>query len=250
MVQLTVDGYLESGIMKPMESARQIFLRTQLNDIFATLESGGLKSYLADLQWIEWDEYPNEGVKCYLSFDGQEFYFALVPYGPSANPRKWYLRLYPKGDVSVDLSDMSWLAVLKALAKWSDEVSQQLRAPDLWSLESIHDQTIGFISGHVDQHSFEPFTAEEKVQIRRALSEADRKIREEFRPSHGEADYIRERLDYLAMAIDRLNRFDWKGVLWETGITIAVELALDSVGVGILFGLIKASFTQILRLRS
>jgi hypothetical protein len=67
-------------------------------------------------------------------------------------------------------------------------------------------------------------------------------IAEEFNPTQEQLQFINERLDYLAKAVDRLNRFDWTGLAISIVVSIAVNLSVDTEGGRVLFTLFKAAF--------
>jgi len=70
------------------------------------------------------------------------------------------------------------------------------------------------------------FSEEEKTQIRIILQQFKVTIINEFNPTDAQFHQITERLDHLAESVDKLNRFDWKGVAINTILTVALEPSL------------------------
>ena len=99
------------------------------------------------------------------------------------------------------------------------------QTPDLWA-ELQKQNTITDLTGQADDQ-YTPFTVEQKRQIRLGLNEVRLLIQKEFEPSEDEMNVVTNRLDYLADALDRLNKFDWKSVLMGTIISVSTALAFS-----------------------
>jgi hypothetical protein len=72
------------------------------------------------------------------------------------------------------------------------------------------------------------FTEQEREQLRIAITNFHLLVVKTFAPEVEQARDIAARLSYLQTALDRLNRFDWKGVALSTIIGVATSLSLDT----------------------
>src|SRR5207302_6503675 len=74
----------------------------------------------------------------------------------------------------------------------------------------------------------EPFSPEEQAQIRAAIKQFKVLIERDFAPDSEQSRELDARLDYLADALTRLNRFDWKSLALATVIGASTTLSLDT----------------------
>jgi hypothetical protein len=58
----------------------------------------------------------------------------------------------------------------------------------------------------------EDFTNEERQQLKLAIATFRLRLIETFNPTEEQLHVVLAKIDYLISAVDRLNRFDWKGV--------------------------------------
>jgi hypothetical protein len=135
------------------------------------------------------------------------------------------------------------------LATWLEEnlsmYVAEWSAPDLWSeLQSL----VLFEEKGQHQAELESFTDHEKVEIRRAIQQLARQIAEGFTLTSEQAGVVQSRLDYLDAAVDRLNRFDWSGVLLNTFVSIAIALCLNTEQGKQLYEVARAAFSGLIRL--
>jgi len=137
-----------------------------------------------------------------------------------------------------------------SLHSWLNEVVKKYfelaSIPDRWlELQSIQP----FIrSSSFRESDFETFSNDEKLQVRSALLEFEGSLRDEFDIVKDDLDIIKEKLEYLGNAVDRLNRFDWKGIATSTVIGIATNLSVDvEMGKRIL-ELFQQAFTSVIKL--
>jgi hypothetical protein len=73
-------------------------------------------------------------------------------------------------------------------------------------------------------------------------------LKDQFNPSPEQEEFIEERLEYLSEAVDKLNRFDWKGVALSTLLSIGANLCVDKESGRILFGLFQQAFQSVTHL--
>lgn len=72
-----------------------------------------------------------------------------------------------------------------------------------------------------------PFTEEEKVVMRQRIGMLEDGLVDKFQPSHEEWIFVKERLEYISGALDRLAKNDWRHVAISTLISIGIQLSID-----------------------
>lgn len=120
----------------------------------------------------------------------------------------------------------------------------QLEMPDLWSQIQFYSP---FVESSFSEESFQYFSDNQKETIKLSLKEFERLIVENFNPTKEQFSYIIERLEYLSEAVNRLNRFDWKGLAISIITGIAINLTVDVEGGKLLFKLFQQAFDSIMR---
>lgn len=113
----------------------------------------------------------------------------------------------------------SWLK--EVVKPYLDDVN----TPDLWLiLEENRSRTKDKTATPED---FESFSDEEKLQIRLSLNDFRLLVVKNFKPNKEELHTIDARLKYLSDAMDKHNKFDWKGIAINTAIAIGIALSLN-----------------------
>ncbi|MEX0803968.1 MAG: hypothetical protein WD688_11725 [Candidatus Binatia bacterium] len=92
------------------------------------------------------------------------------------------------------------------------------------------------------------FSEEERQQLKLALSTFRVLLVETFEPTKEQLQAVSERLDYLSAAIDRLNKFDWRGVAISTLLSITTTLTLDTEKGRQLYGLFQQALSTLMHL--
>jgi hypothetical protein len=142
----------------------------------------------------------------------------------------------------------NWLSFDSISSRFSKWVADEVRAaiedellPDLWlmleggeELSPVSDAT--------------PFTVDERSQLKLGLETFKVLIAREFQPTEDQASVISDRLDYLAAGVDRLNRFDWRGVAISTLMGISITLGLDTDRGRALYILFQQALTSVMHL--
>ena len=134
--------------------------------------------------------------------------------------------------------------------EWLNSVAKvyldDLNSPDLWQmLESTRSDVMR--ETEAPDYS-ESFSEEDKVQLRLSINEFRLLVVNNFNPNKEELAAINDRLEYLSAAMDKHNKFDWKGIAIHTVITIIVTLALNPEQSQQLFQLFKQVFSNIIYL--
>ncbi|MFL6283564.1 MAG: hypothetical protein ACJ74Q_10535 [Pyrinomonadaceae bacterium] len=144
---------------------------------------------------------------------------------------------------SIDEAIVTFSDWLKQVA--SNYVEERV-LPDYWSQIETYKS---FASGaEVPTGEGEKFTEEEKEAVRNSVQRFRALITEHFDPTPEQAAFIDERLDYLARATDRLNRFDWQGLAMSVVVSIAVNLSVDTERGRVLFNLFKQAFQSTMKM--
>lgn len=119
--------------------------------------------------------------------------------------------------------------VIAMFERWLNEVityMDELTGPDLW-MEFVSSEKALNLSD-IDFKDKEYFNADEKKQIKLALSDLKLLLVKNFKPNDEELKSLDARLEYLGEAMDRLNKFDWKSLLISMIFSISIALSLDS----------------------
>jgi len=118
--------------------------------------------------------------------------------------------------------------------------------PDLWSQLQFYSPLITAFN----EDDLKQFSSEQKEHIRLSIKEFERLIIENYAPNKEQIKFINDRLSYLDKAVDRLNRFDWKGLAISIVVSIAINLTVDTEGGRMLFKLFQQAFEIVLRFLS
>lgn len=122
----------------------------------------------------------------------------------------------------------------------------EINIPDSW--QTLEDSFSDTTHGIEAPDDLKPFSEEEKIQLKRSIDELQLSIENNFNLNKKELSAIKKRLKYLSDAIDKHNRFDWKGIAISTAIAISVTLALNPEQTRQLFQLFKEAFENIIYL--
>jgi len=157
------------------------------------------------------------------------------------------LPTYPLSD---KLLARDTIQLKKAFNAWLKNVVKphldNVNTPDLWHiLEDTRSHTKFELGMPKD---FDSFSDEERIQIRLCLNNFLLLIVDHFNPNKEQLKTIDARLKYLSDALDKHNKFDWKGIAISTLISITVALSLSSEQGHQLFQLFKQVFSNILYL--
>ena len=154
---------------------------------------------------------------------------------------------FPGSDIIPENGYTNINYIYESFKKWLVTVVrsyfEELLIPNLW--ERINQNSENYLS-NLDDQAISSFNEEEKEQIKFALQKFIGLIKEEFKPSQIEMEYIIKRIDYLSEALNRLNRTDWKGLSISTLIGISTALTLDTNQGKMLYALFKRVFSHIL----
>jgi hypothetical protein len=125
------------------------------------------------------------------------------------------------------------------------EYLDEQELPDLW--EQINNERPLVSDEVITDDELHPFTDEEKQQIRLSINEFKLLLIDRFEPNEAQLQIIDNRLDYISNGLDRLNRFDWRGILLSSLISISVALSLDTMKGRQLYELFRQVFSSALK---
>lgn len=150
-----------------------------------------------------------------------------------------------KAQLYLDIDD-----VCTAFRQWLSSVVHTVlseeEVPDLWAQ---FETTKSFLSSTAfSQEDIEFFNSNEKEQIRKSLNEFRRLLLENIQTTNEQKKFIGERLDYLGTAVDRLNRFDWKGLAFSVVLGVVTNLAVDTNTGKFIFNLFEQAFQSVIKL--
>ena len=186
-----------------------------------------------------------------ISLRDSQIRFAVRPWEGSFENftycRSKFLTGFPISETlySQDIDDLA-----SRCNEWLNGVVKPYRddviTPDLWQLlEETRSRTTSELRTPED---FDSFSDEEKTRIRLSLNEFRLLITQNFNPNQEELKTVDARLQYLSDAIDKHNKFDWKGIAISTAISITIALSLNPEQGNQLFQLFKQIFSNILYL--
>ncbi len=137
-------------------------------------------------------------------------------------------------------------SVLNGFKNWmKNHVKEYLyeqNEPDLWRNFKNSDKSLNIENINFD--NINSFSNQEKQQILMSINELKLLIYKELKPNNEEQKLISARLDYLIDATERLNKYDWKGLVITTLIGITTTLTLDTEKGQLLFELFRRVFNS------
>jgi hypothetical protein len=122
----------------------------------------------------------------------------------------------------------------------------ELNAPDLW--QALQD-TLSVPTGQKQSPlDLEPFSEDEKVQLRVSIERLRLSISNNFNLQSKQLATVNKLLKHLSDALDKHSRFDWRGIAINVAVTIALHLALNPDQTKQLFQLFKDVFSNVIHL--
>ena len=148
---------------------------------------------------------------------------------------------------SFPMSGCGWTNIEKIneyFSKWVKnhviEYINEIETHDIWQQIKIEQTIISGDALNSDDISY--FSIHEKQQLRLSLNEYKVLILNEFNPLVEEIKLINSRFDYLSESLDKLNKFDWRSLLFSILTSISIALSLDTEKGKLLFDLFAQVF--------
>lgn len=181
-----------------------------------------------------------------ISINNTPFYFKLVNSPDSFDAFTCSFILFQAKYPLFEVRD-NWrmfVDIKPYFLKWIKEVKDyfnELTRIDLW--EQLYSSSNILNLSEIDFDDKTNFNYDELQQIKLSINDLKLLISREFNLQDDERIVVNDRLDYLTSASERLNRYDWKGLLISTMINISVALSLDTTKGQALFLLFKKVFS-------
>ena len=118
-----------------------------------------------------------------------------------------------------------WNGKIWFVGRWLEFLKREIEAPDLWASLAQDQEMLG---AEPPEAVNTPFSAEEQVQVKRAIEEIRVYISATYSLASEPLATVNRKLDYLIDASTRLGRIDWKNILVAALITLALERVIPS----------------------
>ena len=225
-----------------------MILKQYKNALLDTIKSHGLdpKLFSAQDELIELENYLS------IRLRNSPLTFAVRPLVPYFDRFAFRYSSFQQGyPLSSDSEYVSNFAELKLMfGQWLNSAAipylDEINAVDLW--QTLEESFLGAVPEPKTPEQFEPFTDQEKDQIRSSINELRLSIEKNFSLQRKQLDTTNDLLQYLCDAADKRNRFDWRGIAINVAVTIATHLALNPEQSRQLFELFQAAFSNITHL--
>ncbi len=225
-----------------------MILKKYKNNLLTIIQESGLDPNLftAENETIDKREFFK------ISLRDSPLHFLVRPYGGSFNQFFLSQSMFCAGFATSDEYHALEFKSLAAYFKhWLDDVVKnyldEVFSPDLWQiLEEKTGSHTKYEAGATED--FDSFSDEDKIGIRLSLKEFRLLIVKNFNPNQEELKVVDARLNYLSDAMDKHNKFDWKGIAINTAIAITVALSLGPEQGRQLLDLFKQVFSNVLYL--
>lgn len=99
------------------------------------------------------------------------------------------------------------------------------KIPNLWGI--LVENPSQTINQSIEVQETKLFSEEEKIRVKLSINEFRLLIKQDFNPNQEQFKVINDRLEYLTNALDKHNKFDWKGIAIQTVISIGIALSLS-----------------------
>lgn len=136
------------------------------------------------------------------------------------------MRFSPGDDSVVDDSTVAYFSeVLDACSCWLHYVKREISQPDLWALAQ---EQLEILPPDPDSDADHYFTPNERRELKARLQQIKAFLVESQHLQAEDAARVEKKIDYLTERVDKLNRFDFTGVLTTTLLSIVIEEGLTS----------------------
>lgn len=221
-------------------------LQSQKNEVLATIQRVGLVPREFDWDPAQAANYEEVFVHLPTKY---WFRFQVSDFGHSYRYSPGHRQIVSSGELQ------AWQTVITNVETWLRAVQREAETPDLWAELRRERVLTGSRAIPASPHENTPFTREEQAEIRRQLNEGMAFVQQTLQLSEEQFEELTARLDYLADAATRMNRFDWKNTLTGTLVTAVIQsilpaepvqavLSLILRGVAALFGRTSRNFPE------
>ena len=213
-----------------------LLLKTQKNEIFEILQEEGLEP--ADFNWSEEESiHSADLIVSRLTYRDTDFYYQFDFFGKD---RYHTCEYSPGGEKKVQTAEpVDWHTQLRIAKIWASCLKKEIDAPDLWQELEKYQATFSLALPTKFKLLNEPIPAYEVEQIVKALDALKQEIKEQFKLTKEESEFVTRKLDYLADAAKRQGRLDWVHTCIGVLITIAMGLSMAPTEASKLWLLVK-----------
>ncbi len=207
-------GYL------PPNKSKNLLLRTQANDVFQAIRQAGLDP--SSFELVEQDSLitPNLLVPAvvhkptgyYCRFDGDANHLYDVRWSPAAQSMV--------GNLNVSKWDNNQIVIVRS---WLVYLKREIEVPDFWASLAQETQLIEAASSSETGNTL--FTSDEQVYISNQLREIENFLLTSHNLNKEQAEFVRNRLNYLEAASKRIGRVDWVNALVGVVFSVLVSAA-------------------------
>jgi len=224
-----------------------LLLKTQKNEVFEILLNEGLEP--ANFTWSqEKGEILPNLIVSRLDYRGGHFYFKFDFALSSRSKNFAYFCIFTPGGETIVYKDFpdDWVQQKAHIRSWAKLLKHEIEAPDLWQEIEKYRSTFSLVPS--EELIDEPIPAYEVEQIIEALHLLAEKIKEQFKLTSEQNEFVRSRLDYLADAVKRQGRFTWVHTCIGVLMAIALKLALSPEAASLLWQLAKSLLGRFIHL--
>ncbi|WPP53554.1 hypothetical protein [Catalinimonas niigatensis] len=221
--------YIENDA-DPFLTSKFMIKKKYSNELLSTIVESGFNAN----DFYGKSSFPrHSGHQCFeILLQKSPLNFRIIPFGESFEQFRleynvfapgFGIELYPKGGESIVFEEVKknfvwWLT--NHVKPYIDEMEY----PNYWTI--LKSNPLG-IAG-IDFSKNEPFKEEERKLLRAALGEIKGLLKENFDLNKQQYLTAEQKIHYLKEALERLNKTDWKGILFTTIITISYDLAFNA----------------------
>ena len=198
-------------------------LQSQSNEVLEAIQEAGLNPSEFKFVGSPDPEMDNTGEWYTPDYYPQLFH---------SSSRYWFLfgndfAKYTPGSESIEQTDskINWLGKIAAFRRWLGYLKREVEAPDLWAALAQEQEMLGAEPAEAINA---PFSAEEQVQVKRAIEEIRIYITSTYSLGDEPLAEVNRKLDYLIDASIRLGRIDWKNICVATLFSLAVQYLTPS----------------------
>jgi len=223
-----------------------MILTKHKNILLSIIQESGLEPNLFSAN----DEVIDQEENFVIRLRDSQILFAVEPYSTFDSFSAYHSIFSPDFPMSESTYVESISKLAERFKRWLEGVVKpyldDIGTPNLWQiLENNRSQTKSELGTPDD---FEFFSDEEKIRIRLSLNDFKLLIVKNFNPKKEVLESVNARLQYLSDAVDKHNKFDWKGISINTVIALTIALSLNPHQANQLFQLFKHVFSNIIYL--
>jgi hypothetical protein len=213
-------------------------LQSQKNDLYDKIIEVGLSPIQFEFVQ-EPSRFNNFQPVTILKYYGSDFYFNFDNIGKNLQYN------YNPGIEYIEVSGMAsdWIEELKYFHQWLQYLKREVDAPNKWERLKQEINEIG-ITYEDSQDRFSALEYEDLRLQMNTLKDGVRKL--ELQPE--QIELINSKLDHVTELAITMNKFDWKGLLVGTAVSLVMQLALTPESSKAFLELLKVMLAPVLQI--